>query len=139
MSLFLCHRGLNFLICQAGMEADVDKSDDHPIDFSKLAKEAAAESYNPRATRCWPWTHAWTMWQKIDHGNKQERRCTGCGKVHIKVLSKAHEHTWKTIEMATMWSTPRGQLPIGWTYIQECIYCHTPRRVDLTQTQKLKD
>jgi len=36
-------------------------SNDKPVDFNQLAKEAVETVYNPRAKPCWFWLHKWTM------------------------------------------------------------------------------
>lgn len=56
-----------------------------PIDLKKLAEEAAREAYTPRAERCWPWSHRWTMWRPsvlaggFVSSSFQRRRCLRCG------------------------------------------------------------
>jgi hypothetical protein len=58
-------------------------------DLRNLATEAAREAYDPRAARCWPWSHEWTMWKErirpgYSHISCLARRCVRCGKIKIK-------------------------------------------------------
>lgn len=53
---------------------------DEPIDLKKLAEEAAATAYEPRAKKCFPWSHQWTMWEYVNSLKlDQTRRCVRCG------------------------------------------------------------
>jgi endonuclease III len=64
---------------------------DEPVDLAKLVAEAVDEAYSPRALKCWPWQHQWTMWslQIIQFGNyipkqRQIRQCLRCGLSKVK-------------------------------------------------------
>lgn len=64
---------------------------DGTVDFRKLAQEAAAEVYSPRAGRCWPWNHQWSMWEIGPRPGFlflqcESRRCLRCGKRRVKNL-----------------------------------------------------
>lgn len=55
----------------------------------ELAEQAARETYSPRAKKCWPWSHAWTMWETHrrpgwPYDVCQMRRCVRCGKFQTK-------------------------------------------------------
>ena len=60
------------------------------VDLRKLAEEAAQAVYDPRAKRCWPWNHKWTMWQVGRNPTwprlyaSDIRRCLQCGKTQVK-------------------------------------------------------
>jgi hypothetical protein len=58
------------------------------VDFQRLAKEAAAETYSPRAQRCWLW-HQWTMWETKPSKTYNslviaQRSCIRCGRPQFK-------------------------------------------------------
>jgi hypothetical protein len=95
-----------------------------PIDFNALAKEALAETYDPRAQRCWPWSHRWTMWEQAENakGAFQTRRCTGCGYMQRARLHGGHVHSWKTIEKREI-VREHGAIPTGVMYTLECRGC----------------
>jgi hypothetical protein len=63
---------------------------DGPIDLRKLAEEAAAEAYSPRAKRCWFLHRQWSMWQEKPHPSYpsiyilQTRKCLACGQTQSK-------------------------------------------------------
>ena len=49
-------------------------------ELRRLAMDAAREAPTPRALKCWPWSHRWTMWQPDFQGSIcQRRRCLRCG------------------------------------------------------------
>jgi hypothetical protein len=59
------------------------------VDFKRLVREAASETYSPLAQHCWPWQHRWTMWRKeLKPGSVAQitqehwwiRTCVRCGK-----------------------------------------------------------
>lgn len=101
-----------------------------PVDFGALAKEALAETYNPRARRCWPWSHEWTMWETSADGREQNRRCIGCGRIQKNVLVKTCQHRWTTIERSKVWGSSR-EYPTGVVYIQKCDGCGKIQRTHI--------
>jgi hypothetical protein len=51
-----------------------------PDDMKALVEEAQRTAYDPRARRCWPWSHQWTMWRPVRVLQVfQQRRCVRCG------------------------------------------------------------
>lgn len=103
-------------------------------DFKKLVEEAANETYNPRARRCWPWSHEWTMWETVRGGRQQVRRCVGCGKEQF-TLARACLHQWVTYNTAQMLPAVNGEVvsdvPLGVRHLQRCKHCGDARKVDL--------
>ena len=63
---------------------------DDSVDLRKLAEEAAGTVYDPRAKKCWPWSHRWTMWAVGRHPAYPTiqavdiRRCLRCGKTQVR-------------------------------------------------------
>lgn len=61
-----------------------------PLDeLRQLVNEASHESYDPRAKKCWPWSHQWTMWKERNKPGFvslkcQMRHCVKCGKMQEK-------------------------------------------------------
>ena len=56
-------------------------------ELKTLAEEAVRTAYDPRAQRCWPWSHAWTMWKEESRFSYfQRRRCVKCGKIAAKFI-----------------------------------------------------
>ena len=99
-------------------------------DFQALAKEAAGEGYDPRAKRCWPWSHAWTMWEKDGSGEWQTRRCVRCGKEKYHRLVKVHAHKWKCVREGPIMCEGRVN-PVGHYEDQRCAVCGALRHVKL--------
>ncbi|MGE0221751.1 MAG: hypothetical protein AB7F35_09950 [Acetobacteraceae bacterium] len=105
---------------------------DETVDFRKLALEAAAEVYSPRARRCRPWSHVWTMWETDAGGLYQARRCVGCGKEVRRQLARACSHHWETTSVMNLVSPDtRVRHPIGEIHIQRCWKCGDVQRRDL--------
>lgn len=108
--------------------------DDDKIDFHKLAEEAKTHAYDPRAKRCWPWSHEWTMWERDSTGREQSRRCLRCGKERIVTLTRTCVHIWKTYQKSEVWSEVGGKFPIGVAHMQQCAKCGDVRRRNLTNS-----
>jgi hypothetical protein len=67
----------------------VNEMDEGHIDLKKLAQDAMREAYSPRAKKCWPWSHEWTMWALERHPlyvtlEVHRRQCLRCGKIRAK-------------------------------------------------------
>lgn len=92
-------------------------------DLDKLIEEAQAQTYNPRAQRCWPWWHAWTMWGG-DNARQQSRRCVRCGLEQR--LALAHVCKWVTDHQRNV-TNPDGHC-YGIAYYQHCDGCGDRRR-----------
>lgn len=92
-----------------------------PLDFKALAEEAARTAYDPRAERCWPWSHEWTMWQPNPGGRHQKRRCVRCGVSQGKRLSAVCAHDWRRIDDGR--TTNKGGEIIGFWYMYRCSHC----------------
>jgi hypothetical protein len=100
-----------------------------PINLKALIEEAAAETYNPRAKRCWWWSHEWTMWQADASGRSQTRRCVGCGRIARKVLAAGCSHSWVTESKHDIMDAKSSvTLRVGVAYYQRCICCGDHRR-----------
>lgn len=59
------------------------------ISIKNLIEEATREAYSPRAKKCWPWSHAWTMYKLGEHPTYrtitvQSRRCVRCGRLKVR-------------------------------------------------------
>jgi hypothetical protein len=108
-----------------------DEADQHPIDLRKLAEEAADAAYDPRAKRCWPWSHEWTMWVTDQHGRSQDRRCLRCGRKQINVLVTSCAHRWETISENPVFGPESDKRAIGFAYSQKCTECGDLRRKNL--------
>jgi len=93
-------------------------SNDKPVDFNQLAKEAVETVYNPRAKPCWFWLHKWTMWESEDN-TTQTRRCVNCGKIQSNSINGCN-HDWIICDSFTL---SRGDMKIGMGYNQYCIKC----------------
>ena len=61
------------------------------IDLRRLAEDAVKNAYDPRAKRCMPFHHEWSMWTvspSLIYTMTEEihrRRCVRCGKTKVKV------------------------------------------------------
>jgi hypothetical protein len=106
---------------------------DEPVDFAALAAEAAKTAYDPRAKRCWPWSHQWTMWETERTGRQQTRRCTGCGKTAVSQLRRTCDHEWRTLNAVSLFSRTdyggKEDLPFARALDQQCTKCGDIRRV----------
>lgn len=96
-------------------------SDAASFDFSKLVSEATSEAYDPRARRCWPWSHAWTMWQENPCDASQSRRCTACGLVSVCRTGAKPVHDWATERQGNILNGRKQ--PIGTYKEQRCTMC----------------
>lgn len=99
------------------------------FDFRQLAQEAARSVYDPRAARCWPWSHAWTMWAPDQSRRFQARRCTKCGKTVLSTLADECAHRWKTVAEGRILDEDRN--PVGTFHNQQCQVCGDMRKVKL--------
>jgi hypothetical protein len=105
-------------------------SEEPPVNLRLLIDEAAAQTYNPRARKCWPWWHEWTMWETEKGQRYQTRHCVGCGLAVRNVLAKECVHIWRTIEKARIMEKG-NDLPIGRNYYQQCDECGDCRKKQL--------
>jgi hypothetical protein len=98
-------------------------------DFQALVEESIQERYDPRARRCRPWSHEWSMWQVEITGRRQIRRCVGCGKMQVRQVSRKCCHVWSTVEQ--YWVSgpvPNARGYEGVAYMQKCERCGDMRR-----------
>lgn len=101
-------------------------------EFRKLADEAAAETYDPRAGRCFPFLHQWSMWDR--DGVYQFRRCIRCGKWQIGQLVSVWascRHAWDTIQDFDLHSPDHPGYTVGRVYRQCCRHCGEVRSTTL--------
>lgn len=97
-------------------------------EFRKLADEAAAETYDPRAGRCLPFFHRWSMWDR--DGFYQFRRCMRCGKWQIGTLTWGQcRHHWANIHESPLFGDMNGKTTVGHIYRQSCDHCGDIRSV----------
>lgn len=74
-----------------------------------------------KATRCWPWSHQWSMWELRPDGLSQSRHCTGCGMTQRRALHEECDHKWKTISEGEL--TDDDEQFTGNYYVQQCEFC----------------
>ena len=96
-------------------------------DFRSLVEEALQSAYDPRARRCRPWSHEWTMWLLSPDNRKQSRRCVGCGKTQFKTVAKECLHSWSILEQRDVWLVGADR-PSAVAYFQSCRWCGDVRR-----------
>src|SRR6185437_7002572 len=99
---------------------------DEKYNFQDLAIEAAETTYDPRAKRCLPFLHTWSMWERSGR-IQQERRCVSCGLHQIRTITRCWgRHVWETLATT---SKVKGGKKIGKIYHQECENCCAMRRI----------
>lgn len=95
--------------------------------LDKLIAETKEQTYDPRAQRCWPWWHTWTMWSNIS-ARQQGRRCVCCGLEQRRSLP--HLCVWVTGYKRDITHNAK---PIGIVYYQHCDGCGECRRLECAQ------
>ncbi len=93
------------------------------FDFNQLAAEAAKTAYDPRARRCWPWSHEWTMWQEEPAFQRQSRRCLNCGRMQASSLKRVCVHGEWTLLAKGNITSPGASKPSGHYWTRECGLC----------------
>lgn len=102
-------------------------------EFRKLAAKAAGEAYDPRADRCFPFCHRWSMWDR--DGFYQFRRCIRCGKWQTRCVVSLFapcRHMWDTFNETDLRDPFQPNASIGRVYRQHCRHCGDYRSKTLT-------